>query len=75
MLAVEAENAIMQDGYNVNADILKVGHHGSYTSSGQAFISDLVSPAVSIIEVGANNEYGHPHDRNASNTSKSLNGL
>ncbi len=57
---VEAENAIMQDGYNVNADILKVGHHGSYTSSGQAFI-DLANPAVSIIEVGANNEYGHPH--------------
>jgi len=56
----EAENAIMQDGYDVNAEILKVGHHGSSTSSGETFIS-AVSPAVSIIEVGANNDYGHPH--------------
>ena len=56
---IEAEDAIMKDGYNVDADILKVGHHGSSTSSGEIFIS-AVSPAVSIIEVGAN-EYGHPH--------------
>ena len=57
---IEAEDAIMKDGYNVDADILKVGHHGSSTSSGETFIS-AVSPAVSIIEVGAGNEYGHPH--------------
>ena len=57
---LEAENAIMQDGYAVNADILKVGHHGSRTSSGASFIS-AVSPAVSVIEVGEGNDYGHPH--------------
>jgi beta-lactamase superfamily II metal-dependent hydrolase len=57
---IEAEKAIMQDGNDVNADILKIGHHGSRTASGASFIS-AVSPAVSIIEVGANNEYGHPH--------------
>jgi competence protein ComEC len=57
---LEAESAIMNDGYDVNADILKVGHHGSRTSSGASFIS-AVSPAVSVIEVGAGNDYGHPH--------------
>jgi competence protein ComEC len=56
----EAESAIMEAGYDVNADILKVGHHGSRTSSGASFIS-AVSPAVSVIEVGAGNDYGHPH--------------
>ena len=57
---LEAESAIMNDGYVVNADILKVGHHGSRTSSGASFIS-AVSPAVSVIEVGEGNDYGHPH--------------
>ena len=57
---LEAESAIMNDGYDVNADILKVGHHGSRTSSGASFIS-AVSPSASIIEVGAGNDYGHPH--------------
>ncbi len=57
---IEAEGAIVKDGYNVDADILKVGHHGSSTSSGETFIS-AVSPAVSIIEVGTGNKYGHPH--------------
>lgn len=57
---LEAEESIMEDGYNVNADILKVGHHGSTSGSGQRFIS-AVSPEVSVIEVGAGNDYGHPH--------------
>ena len=52
----------MGDGYNVNADILKVGHHGSRTASGASFIR-AVSPAVSVIEVVAGNDYGHPHQR------------
>lgn len=57
---IEAENQIMKDGYDVKADILKVGHHGSRTASGASFIS-AVSPVVSVIEVGAGNDYGHPH--------------
>jgi competence protein ComEC len=57
---LEAESAIMNDGYDVNGDILKVGHHGSRTSSSASFIS-AVSPSASIIEVGAGNDYGHPH--------------
>ena len=57
---LEAEANIMAAGYDVDADILKVGHHASTSGSGQNFISD-VSPEVSIIEVGADNDYGHPH--------------
>ena len=44
---------------NLKADVLKVGHHGSETSSSQRFISE-VNPKYAIIEVGTNNQYGHP---------------
>lgn len=47
--------------YNLKSDILKVGHHGSDTSSGESFI-DKVSPKISLISAGVNNRYGHPHD-------------
>lgn len=57
---LETEANIMATGYDVDADILKVGHHASTSGSGQSFIS-AVSPEVSIIEVGADNDYGHPH--------------
>lgn len=43
----------------VRAEILKVGHHGSRTSSTQAFI-DAVRPRVALVSVGAANTYGHP---------------
>ena len=46
---------------NVQADILKVGHHGSRTASGQAFI-DAVKPEVSSVSVGAGNTYGLPDE-------------
>ncbi|MCC7004892.1 MBL fold metallo-hydrolase, partial [Candidatus Nomurabacteria bacterium] len=39
---------------------LKVGHHGSRTSSGENFIF-AVSPTYAIISAGQNNKYGHPH--------------
>jgi competence protein ComEC len=42
-----------------HADILKVAHHGSSTSSSSTFLSHI-TPAVSVIEVGAGNPYGHP---------------
>ena len=47
--------------YNLpNIDVLKVGHHGSKTSSGKEFI-DEISPKYSIISVGKNNRFGHPN--------------
>ena len=48
--------------YNLqDIDILKVGHHGSRTSSSKNFI-DEIDPKYSIISVGKNNRYGHPND-------------
>lgn len=48
--------------YNIkNIDVLKVGHHGSKTSSSKSFI-DEITPKYSIISVGKNNRYGHPND-------------
>ena len=47
--------------YNLsNIDVLKVGHHGSKTSSSEYFI-DEIKPKYSIISVGKNNRYGHPN--------------
>ncbi len=43
-----------------NIDFLKVGHHGSKTSSSKSFI-DKIKPQYSIISVGKNNNYGHPN--------------
>ena len=48
--------------YNLkDIDILKIGHHGSKTSSSKEFI-DRVNPKYSIISVGKNNRYAHPND-------------
>lgn len=56
-----SENAIMKKGLDVHADVLKMGHHGSRTSSGKAFL-EQVSPALCVISCGAGNDYGHPHE-------------
>ena len=48
--------------YNLqNIDVLKVGHHGSKTSSSELFINEI-KPKYSIISVGKNNRYGHPNN-------------
>lgn len=52
----------IKDKYNLsNIDFLKVGHHGSNTSSSKNFI-DSINPKYSLISVGKNNRYGHPND-------------
>ena len=57
---VEKEKDILEK-YNLkDIDVLKVGHHGSKTSSSREFV-DEVNPNYSIISVGKNNRYGHPN--------------
>lgn len=56
-----AEQALLKKKYDLAADILKVGHHGSKYSSGENFIA-AVRPLVSVIGVGKNS-YGHPTPR------------
>lgn len=57
---IEKEKDIL-DKYNIsNVDVLKVGHHGSKTSSSKTFINEI-NPKYSIISVGKNNRYGHPN--------------
>ena len=57
---IEKEKDIL-DKYNISdMDVLKVGHHGSKTSSDKKFI-DEIKPKYSIISVGKNNRYGHPN--------------
>ena len=57
----EFEYKLVFFGFPLDSDILKVGHHGSKTSSAEEFVR-AVSPDVSIIEVGKKNRYGHPHE-------------
>jgi competence protein ComEC len=54
------EEAHMYQTYNVEAEILKAGHHGSDTSTSALFL-DEVKPKVAILSYGLNNSYGHPH--------------
>ena len=57
---IEVEDNILNK-YNLNdIDILKVGHHGSKTSSNEQFINSI-NPKYSMISVGKNNRYGHPN--------------
>ncbi len=55
----EVENQILESFDNIQADILKVGHHGSKTSTSEDFLSS-VSPSIAVILVGKDNTYGHP---------------
>ncbi len=60
-VGIDSEKYILSK-YNLpKIDILKVGHHGSKTSSGKHFI-DYINPKYSIISVGKNNRYGHPNN-------------
>ncbi len=56
-----SEKEMLENGMDISADVLKVGHHGSSTSSTKDFIK-AVNPEYAIIEVGEGNSYGHPHD-------------
>ena len=56
---ISTEESVLSENNNLNCDILKVGHHGSSTSTSSNFLTS-VNPSVAIISVGKNNSYGHP---------------
>lgn len=55
-----SEAEMLQAGYNLKADVLKVGHHGSSSSTSLAFLK-TVSPKYAVISAGKGNKYDHPH--------------
>ena len=65
----DVENEFMNKNYNIKADILKVGHHGSFKSTSEDFLL-AVKPIVAVISCGKDNEYGHPHNEVLSNLHK-----
>lgn len=56
----ESESDIVNNGIDISADVLKLGHHGSSTSSSIPFL-EAVKPTYAIISCGKDNSYGHPH--------------
>lgn len=56
----ESEEEILGSGVNIKADLLKVGHHGSSSSTSKEFF-EKVSPQYAVIMCGKHNDYGHPH--------------
>lgn len=59
-LETAGEQALLNDGLIRSATILKVGHHGSKSSSSKPFL-DKVTPEIAVISAGQKNAYGHPH--------------
>jgi beta-lactamase superfamily II metal-dependent hydrolase len=55
------EKEMLNAGYNLDSDVLKVGHHGSRSSSSKKFLN-AVSPKYAVISCGEGNDYGHPHN-------------
>lgn len=55
-----SEQEILDGGYNLKSDIIKIGHHGSSSSTSKAFI-EKVEPRYAVISCGEGNQYGHPH--------------
>lgn len=55
------EKQLLNSDFDLSADIIKVGHHGSNTSSTDKYLK-AVNPQYAIISCGADNSYGHPHN-------------
>lgn len=58
-LEADAES-VLRKNYDLEADVLKVGHHGSSSSTSKRFL-EAVDPTYAVISAGENNPYGHPH--------------
>lgn len=56
-----SEQEMLDLGFDLSADVLDVGHHGSNTSTSYVFLREIM-PEFAVISCGADNEYGHPHE-------------
>lgn len=56
-----SEQEILDGEYDLKSDIIKIGHHGSSSSTSKSFI-EKVEPRYAVISCGADNKYGHPHE-------------
>ncbi|MBQ9374869.1 MAG: MBL fold metallo-hydrolase [Ruminococcus sp.] len=59
---VEEEAEMVEHGFDLSADVLRAGHHGSYKSSYNFFLEE-VNPSYAVISCGKDNMYGHPHEQ------------
>ncbi|MFT8349184.1 ComEC/Rec2 family competence protein, partial [Clostridium saccharoperbutylacetonicum] len=61
-----SEKEILQKQLDIQADVIKVGHHGSNSSTSRDFLNKVAenkeTPKYAVISCGKNNDYGHPHD-------------
>ncbi len=57
----EAEHVLLASGLDLSADVLKVGHHGSRTSTSVELL-DAVKPRYAMVSCGVRNKFGHPHE-------------
>lgn len=58
----KAETDLVEAGLDLSATVLKVGHHGSSSSTSYRFLREVM-PEYAVISVGEDNKYGHPHDK------------
>lgn len=58
----DVEGEVLSKSFNLKSDVLKIGHHGSSTSTSKNFL-DRVNPGITIISVGKENSYGHPSNK------------
>jgi len=57
----DVEKEILASNEDISADVLKIGHHGSSTSTTYAFLNKI-NPSIAVISVGQDNTYNHPND-------------
>lgn len=57
---IEEEKEMLESGFDLSADVLKAGHHGSKTASLDEFL-EAVNPETVVIQCGKENSFGHPH--------------
>lgn len=56
-----SENEVLNAGFDLKCDVLKIGHHGSSSSTSEKFLK-ASNPSIAVISVGEDNTYGHPTD-------------